>query len=218
MIKNITSHNIVVTPFNAIKSWELSNVNNIDLILTEINPSGSLPIALEYPEYTVTGSVLNRDCNISLEQQSDDLMIYEEGIMGSGLFYPNIEPKNLNGSYKRLLYTQTLDAFYNTYRNPIEIFGMENIDFLLSKTNRFISDKFRMFTIPHEILGDKMVEGSIQLFDSTLDDNVTVVDDYNCNLIASENIFSKIQEIREFGSFQNFVFNETANYSCSLFV
>lgn len=203
MIKQISKNNLVVSPFTAIKAWELYNVENEDLVLLEpMSGSSSIPdtsVALDYIDYS--GSpLLNRDCNIALEQQESDTAIYEEGISGSGLFIPDYEDQNDNGSYKRLVYDQMSQAFYNVYQNPLQIFGMENIDFPLSKTNRYLANQFVLFSIPRKMMGDRLLEGSIQMFDNSLDDNVEIHDDALGNLNAGKNLFSKVQEIRHIGN------------------
>lgn len=207
----------MTTPFIASRKWELSNVQNDSLVLLEpLSQSVSIPdtfVALEYLDHTSGIAVLNRDCNIALEQQDEDKAVYEEGISGSGRFDPNIESQNQNGTYKRLLYNQIYRAFYNNYTNPVEIFGMENIDFPLSKTNRVIADDFRMFSIPRIIFGDKILESSIEFFDNDLDDNIKITDDGNENLIASTNLFSKIQEVRSLGN--NIITGSITSSYCS---
>jgi hypothetical protein len=225
MIKHINSQNILTTPFIAVKERELFNAQNEDVVLIEPNSSSintwndfltwndsltwedltltpipDTAVALEYIDYNGLFPIINSDCNIALEQQPEDQIIYEEGITGSGLFYPNSEPRNQDGTYKRLVHTQTKAAFYNTYNNPIEIFGIEYIDFPLSKTVRNIADDFRIFNIPQQIFGDRLTENTIQLFDNSLDDNVTITDDGYQNLNAGTNLFSKIQEIRYLGN------------------
>jgi hypothetical protein len=211
MIKQIQKSDVSLSPFVAAKAWDLFNNNSTDLVLVKPSASNALPLALEFIDYTVNPPVLNRDCNIALEQQSDDLAIFQEGLSGSGFFDPATEPQNLDGTFKRLVHDQTLKAFYNSYKNPLEIFGMEDIDFPLSKTIRFLTNSFRMFTVPQAIFGDRITEGSIQMFNTTLDDNVTIVDDQYGNLNAGPNLFSKIQEVRHLN---NILFSGTASITC----
>jgi hypothetical protein len=40
---------------------------------------------------------------------------------------------------------------------------MENIDFPLSQTNRFLTDSFRIFTIPQSVFGDKILHHILQI-------------------------------------------------------
>jgi hypothetical protein len=197
MIKRINPNNLLTTPFVAAKEWSLYNVQNDDVILMEGDTEE--PLAMDYVDYYGDSPLLNRNCNIALEQQDSDLVNYQEAEKRTGLFYPEQEERNNDGSYKRLVWNQTNAAFYNTFNNPTQIFGLEHIDFPLGKTNRFISEFFRIFNIPRKMFGDKIVEGSVRLYDNILDDDVTITDDGYSNLIAKRNIFSKIQELRSFG-------------------
>lgn len=202
MIKQLGKQDLFVSPFVAAKQWELFNVEPQDLVLTELTGSEEM-VALEFIDYsdgTGTGS-LNSECNIALEQQSDDLAIPEEGVSGSGTFFPDSEEINANtGTFKRLLYTQIQRAFYNDYRNPTEIFGLDNIDLQLSGIDRFISNEFVMFTIPQNVFGDRITEKSVVLYDTNFNDNITIQDDGFGNLMAGDNLFSKVQEIKRFGN------------------
>lgn len=190
-----------MSPFLTVKGWALSNTDPQELLLTETTGSEE-PVALEYMDYTLgdTGS-LNRECNIALEQQSTDLAISEEGISGSGKFFPDSEPINeKTGHFKRLVHDQTNRAFYNRYNNPLQIFGIDNIDFPLSQNNRYLANKFLMFTIPRMIFGERIRENTVILHDQNFDDNIIINDDGNGNLVARRNLFSKIQEVRQFGN------------------
>ena len=214
MIKNISRHSISTTPFVAVKAWELFNVQNDDLVLLEefsasVNILGTF-VAQDYIDYS-GNPIINRECNIALEQQEDDLAVYEEGNSGSGIFYPDTEDTNPRGSYKRLIHDQMKLSFYNNYRNPLQILGMENIDFPLSQTNRYLANHFLMFSIPRKVMGDRLLEGSIQMYDTNLDDNVEIVDDSYGNLIAGDNLFSKVQEVRHLG---NILFEGTSSNGC----
>jgi len=216
MIKRINHQNFLTTPFVAVKSWEFYNVQNDSaLILEPLSASVSIAdtyVSLDYLDYFGANPVLNRDCNIALEQQDEDQAIYQEGVTGSGTFYPDLEEQNQDGTFKRLVYTQTKLAFYNTYRDPTKIFGLEYIDFPLGKTNRNLAEHFRIFNIPQHVFGEKIEERSVRFFDTVLDDNVAVYDDGYQNLIAGYNLFSRIQEVRDFG---NLIEEGTASYSCS---
>jgi len=211
MIKNINHQNFLTTPFVAYKSWQLYNNNSDELVILEPTSSEDT-VALEFLDYSSgTGSFVNTECSIALEQQSEDLAKFQEGKTGSGIFYPEIEEQNADGTFKRLIYSQIKSAFYNSYKNPIQIFGVENIDFPLSQTFRDLSSQIRIFTIPRQVFGEKLIENSVQLNDTSLDDNIKIKDDGYQNLIAHSNIFSKIQEIRNFG---NNIFFGTSSYLC----
>jgi hypothetical protein len=198
MLKSLHRNDTVTTPFVVTKNWNLSNVTNEDSILMEHSGSDGLPVALEYlillPNYTITASA----CNIALEQQADDLARYRSGLKLSGIFYPNIDPTNLDGTYQRVVYSQVVNMFYNDYRDPTKIWGLEQIDFDKSKTKRFLSDKFKMFEIPQPVYGEKIIPNTITMVDRTTDNDYIITDDGNCNLFAGTNIFAHQQEIGEF--------------------
>lgn len=200
MIKQIGKHNVLVSPFVAVKAWELNNVQNQDVILLEeLSSSVLIPdtaIALDYIDYTTNPIGVNSDCDIASEQQEAAVAKYEQGISGSGLFNIESEEYNANGTYKRLVYDQTYRSFYNQYRNPTQIFGLDNIDFSLSKIDRFIGNEFLLFNIPQKIMGDGIVNGTVKMYDATIDDNIEIHDDSYGNLKIGTNLFSKIQEVR----------------------
>ena len=212
MLKQLKKTDVTTSPFRATKARELFNVQNPDQVILEQDSASVVipdtPIALDYVDYITGTPLLNRDCDIALEQQTEDLAIYEEGISGSLKTFNSASAEtNLNtGTYKELL--------YNNYRNPTEIFGMENVDFQLNKTNLYLADKFRMFTIPRLVMGDKIAPGSVQFQDTSFDDNVDVRDDSNGNLTAGTNLFSKIQEVRVLG---NLIAPGSASYECPVF-
>ena len=210
MIKQIGKNSKSISPLVAMKQWELLNTNPVDVVLID-SGSFEFSVALEYMDYTSGSAVLNRTCNIALEQQDADRAIYEEGITGSGFFDPSTDEQNKTGTYKRLVYTQMSKTFYNAYKNPFNLFGLETVDLPLSQTNRSLGNEFVLFTIPREIMGDRLVEGEVQMYDSSLDDNVTIYDDASGNMIAGNNLFSKIQEIR---FFQNRIMQGTASNGC----
>ena len=220
MLKQLKKTDVTTSPFRATKARELFNVQNPDQVILEQDSASVVipdtPIALDYVDYITGTPLLNRDCDIALEQQTEDLAIYEEGISGSLKTFNSASAEtNLNtGTYKELLYNQMYRAFYNNYRNPTEIFGMENVDFQLNKTNLYLADKFRMFTIPRLVMGDKIAPGSVQFQDTSFDDNVDVRDDSNGNLTAGTNLFSKIQEVRVLG---NLIAPGSASYECPVF-
>lgn len=220
MIKHINHQNFSTTPFVAAKSWDLYNVQNDESVLLEPSGSGDdTYLSLDYIDYSTGTPLLNRACNIALEQQSADILFYQEGITGSGLFDPDNDERNLDGTYKRSVHNQTKNAFYNKRNNPTQIFGTEYIDFPLSQTKRNLSDYFRMFTIPRNIFGEKIKPNTVYFYDTNLDDNVIVHDDGYQNLNAGFDLFSKVQEIRTYiaptGS--NQIMEGSASCSCLVY-
>jgi hypothetical protein len=204
MIKDLKRYQLKLTPFQATKNWELDNIFNDNLLLLEQTGSDGSDIALglEFLEYgdgsesPQTGSA----CDISLEQQDADRALFKEGQNISGLFYPDSDPKNSDGTYKRLVYSQYKSSFYNDFRNPTEIWGVENIDFELSKTKRYLAQGIQVFEIPRLVYGDKILPKSVVMHNQSQDNEYVVMDDGDGNLIAGINLFSHVQEIGKFGN------------------
>jgi hypothetical protein len=198
MIKSLKRYQICLTPFEATKNWALNNSDNNNLLLTE----DDYPIALEFIDYG-DGSDLPQEnalCDIALEQQGTDLATIEDGLYVTGPFYPDIDPVNTDGTYKRSIYYQVRTMFYNMYLDPTKIWGTENIDFELSKTKRILTEQFRLFDIPRIVFGDKMTPKSVTMTDNTLDNPYTITDDGNGNMFAGTNLFSHQQELGEYGN------------------
>jgi hypothetical protein len=217
MIKNLKRNDTQVTPFVATKDWTLSNVTNEALILLDHTGSNGEDLAISW-ERIVYGDgsypyTASRGA-IALDQQDADSVIYQEGVSGSGIFYPNSEPTNLDGTYKRLVYTMLKNMFYNDYKDPTKLWGMENLDINLDGVKRFIGQKIRSFMVPRINFGEKILENSVRLTDNSLDNEYTIADDGNSNLFAETNLFSRVQEIGMYGSFP------TGGYSgyCDFFV
>lgn len=198
MIKNFKRNDIQNIPFVATKPWVLTSFQNQDLVLVEEKPQ-EIFVSQEFIDYEGGDGlpILNRECNIALEQQDPDNVLYDEGKKSEGMF-SETDPKNNTGTYKRLVYTQIKNAFYNEWNDPTKMFGMENIDFQTSNIKKFLSDEFRVFTIPKNYFGEKMLENTILLIDNALDDNFQIVDDGKGNIVAKENLFSRVQEVRRF--------------------
>ena len=198
MIKQLSKSDVQNTPFIANTSWNLLNTSTEALLALDIPGDPDATLAIDFVDYSTSTpfGLLNSGCSIALEQQADDTVVYEEGISGSG-FFASTDPKNPTGTYKRLVYQWILKSFYNSYRNPLAMFGVETWDFQTSGVQRYLSDEFKIFRIPKNQLGEKMAPGSVMFVDDTLDDVYIVADDGNCNLVASPNLFSRVQEIRK---------------------
>jgi hypothetical protein len=210
MIKHINHQNFLTTPFVAAKAWHLYNRDPDDLVILE--PTGSEDtVALEYTDYSTDDPFVNAECSIALEQQSGDRLNYQEGVTGSGKFFPTLEPINTDGTYKRLVHAQIRQAFYNKYNDPTKIFGLDFIDFPLGQTFRDLSNAIRLFNAPQSIFGERIIENTVVLNDTSMDDNVEVTDDGYQNLVARSNLFSKVQEVRRLG---NIIMDGTASFVC----
>ena len=214
MLKSLKKYQIQITPFIATKDWQLSNATNNDLYLFESTGSNDgLPYALEYIDYSNNTPITSSVCDIALEKQELDLVNFRDGLKLSGIFYPDVDPKNNDGTYKRVIYSQIVQTFYNGYRNPTKMWGMENIDFDKSQTLKFVSDKFKLFDIPQLVFGEKILEYTVKLFDRTTDNDYIIQDDGHCNLFAGFNIFSHQQEL---GDYKN-EFVEGDNSDCGYY-
>lgn len=199
MIKLLKKYEIHTTPFEAVKNWAINNTHNENLLLYETTGSDDgVPYALEFIDYGsgIRLPITSSTCNIALEQQDSDLATLELGLNVVGIFYPEADPKNIDGTYMRSIYHQVRTMFYNQYFDPTKIWGTENIDFPLSKTERRMSDEIRLIDIPRKVFGDKIVPKSVLVTDNTTDNQYTITDDGYGNLRAGVNLFSRQQEIR----------------------
>jgi hypothetical protein len=213
MIKPLKKYQIQINPFEITYDWSLSNTNNENLLLYESTGSDDgVPYALEFIDYGHDYAFDNYNCDIALEQQTNgNIITIDYGLNLSGLFYPDIDPQNNDGTYKRMIYYQIKTTFYNEYRDPTKIWGLENIDFDLSKTTRNLSDYFRIIYIPKLSFGDKIVPNTVEMTDNTLDNPYTITDDGNGNLLAGFNLFSHQQEV---GNFPNTFISSLSSSYC----
>lgn len=214
MLKSLNKNNTLVSPFTVTKNWELSNTTNDDLVIMEYSGSDGLPVALEYIDYETMLPVTSSNCNIALDQQYLDKATLKQGLNIGGFFYPNTDPVNLDGTYQRMIYSQIINMFYNDYRDPTKIWGLENLDFELSQTKKFIADQFTLFDIPKNVFGEKIIPNTFIMYDSTTDNNYVILDDGNCNLFAGTNLFSYQQELGEYTNQYNY--EATSSY-CNIY-
>lgn len=201
MIKTLNRNDIQITPFIAVKTWHLQNLDNDDLILWMSGSlSGSIShIYYEYGDGTEDRYV-NQSCSLAVQQQNLDVS-YHRGVEMTGTFFPvsdsqyneTTNPVNLDGSYMRLVYNTNKQLFYNVYGDPTKIFGLEDIN--LNNSTRVLSGVMDEFTIPKSKFGDKIVPSSVSLRDSFGGDNYTITDDGETNLILSGSYFSTYQTL-----------------------
>jgi hypothetical protein len=133
----------------------------------------------------------------NLDNTNTDI-VNQVGTSGSGHFDESTESQNTDGSYTRLVYSQIHNTFYNSSHNPMSVFGLENIDFGLSKTNRHIGDNFLLINVPRKMFGETILPNSVMINNFSTDDAVVVYDDGFGNMLAGNNIFYRIQEVRHF--------------------
>jgi hypothetical protein len=217
MIKALKKYEIQLTPFTVAKNWNLNNVDNPNVLLFESTGSDDgEPLAQEFIDYgpnTQEFPIDNYECDIALEQQPDDLATVEQGLNVQGTFYPNKDPQNPDGTYKRPIYHQVESMFYNSYFDPSKILGLEEIDFELSETKRLLSDLFQLIDIPTVVFGARILPQSVTIYENNLDNPYVITDDGNNNLFAGPNIFASQQELGSFGnSFDANVTNSYCDY------
>jgi hypothetical protein len=212
MIKNLKSYHIISTPFDTSKEWVASNVDNSELLLTETE-SPEEAFALEFVDYGSGYPYQNSSCDIALENQDADIATVREGQKVTGIFYPEQDPANYDGTYKRSIYAQVKSMFYNDYRDITKVWGAENIDFEKSDTKKYPAELFRIIDIPFRAFGEKILEDSVQIYDNSINDDYVIVDDGRGNLVASSNLFSKVQKIGTFDiDFQTGISNDCSDY------
>jgi hypothetical protein len=209
MLKQLHRDDTTVTPYLATKDWQLSNIDNSDLVLSE---AGN-PIIFEHVSLTPSEVFPDNNCDIAKENQTLDLALYREGLKVGGIFYPQLDPVNDDGTYKRVVYSQIKTIFYNNYRDPTKMWGLEKIDFDSSNTKKFLSDLIRTLNVPTNIMGEKIIEGTIKITDNSIDDIHTITDDKENNLFAGTNLFSARQEI---GNHSN-LFQSGSDFTCNYY-
>jgi len=201
MIKSLKKNDIRTTPFTAAKKWNPQNKLHKDLILWQSGSvSGSLSLTFkEYNDGTVAPYTYISSA-IALQQQQDDFLRFREGvnltgsISPTGSFYydPILSEKNLDGTYKTVLYATTKHLFYKESQDPSKIFGLESLD--SSNVNRSLPNKISTFNIPQNKFGEKVLPKSVVIKHEIQGQTYNVVDDGNSNLVVSDKTFINNQD------------------------
>ena len=201
MIKTLKKNDIRTTPFTAAKKWNPQNKLHKDLILWQSGSvSGSLSLTFkEYNDGTVAPYTYISSA-IALQQQQDDFLRFREGvnlsgsISPTGSFYydPVLSEKNLDGTYKTVLYATTKHLFYKESQDPSKIFGLESLD--SSNVNRSLPNKISTFNIPQNKFGEKVIPKSVVITHEIQGQTYNVVDDGNSNLVVSDKTFINNQD------------------------
>lgn len=168
--------------------WLLESYADISNSKSPYNgPSYRFDLAMDVP---FTNSI----CNLCLEQTEDNFLTIEDGIKTEQFikFDPNIEVQNLSDTYKRIIYDQTKNLFYNDSKDPTKLLGLENLDVILDGKKRVIYDRIKVVTIPQAYFGDKIMENSVEIIENSSDQTYTVVDDGKGNLHVKEKVFGVI--------------------------
>jgi len=201
MIKSLKKNDIRTTPFTAAKKWNPQNKLHKDLILWQSGSvSGSLSLTFkEYNDGTLAPYTYISSA-IALQQQQDDFLRFREGvnlsgsISPTGSFYydPVLSEKNLDGTYKTVLYATTKHLFYKESQDPSKIFGLESLD--SSNVNRSLPNKISTFNIPQNKFGEKVLPKSVVIKHEIQGQIYSVVDDGNSNLVVSDKTFINNQD------------------------
>ena len=201
MIKSLKKNDIRTTPFTATKKWNPQNKLHKDLILWQSGSvSGSLSLTFkEYNDGTVAPYTYISSA-IALQQQQDDFLRFREGvnltgsISPTGSFYydPVLSEKNVDGTYKTVLYATTKHLFYKESQDPSKIFGLESLD--SSNVNRSLPNKISTFNIPQNKFGEKVIPKSVVIKHEIQGQTYNVVDDGNSNLVVSDKTFINNQD------------------------
>ena len=201
MIKSLKKNDIRTTPFTAAKKWNPQNKLHKDLILWQSGSvSGSLSLTFkEYNDGTVAPYTYISSA-IALQQQQDDFLRFREGvnltgsISPTGSFYydPVLSEKNVDGTYKTVLYATTKHLFYKESQDPSKIFGLESLD--SSNVNRSLPNKISTFNIPQNKFGEKVLPKSVVIKHEIQGQTYNVVDDGNSNLVVSDKTFINNQD------------------------
>lgn len=201
MIKSLKKNDIRTTPFTAAKKWNPQNKLHKDLILWQSGSvSGSLTLTFkEYNDGTVAPYTYISSA-IALQQQEDDFLRFREGInltgsispTGSFYYDPILSEKNIDGTYKTVLYATTKHLFYKESQDPSKIFGLESLD--SSNVNRSLPNKISTFNIPQNKFGEKVLPKSVVIKHEIQGQTYSVVDDGNSNLVVSDKTFINNQD------------------------
>ena len=203
MIKSLNRDDIQVTPFIAAKSWNVQNIENDDLILWMSGSlSGSIThMYIDYGDGTSAPTESNY-CQLALQQQESQTQLkYQRGISSSIVYFPigsehydsQSQPVNTDGTFMGVVYNTNYRLFYNTYNNPTQIWGLENIN--LNTNHRLLTDAMDVFTFSKNQFGEKIIPNSLTISDTLGEIEYTIIDDGNTNLILNGQYFSKYQVV-----------------------
>lgn len=189
----------------------LQNINNLPL------PYFLLPYYNQAVKNTIpTGSTAFL---LGLEQGSWDFAYIEEGIKVDKriLFNPNNEPRNVDESYKRVVYNQYKNLYYPDVKDPTKMLGLDNLDILLDNKNRLLYDEIKVVTIPQLYFADRIEENSVEIDETAGISSYKVIDDGFGNLKAKDMFSFVIDDVNKTIPDSNITIkNRNMGYSVSI--
>jgi len=146
--------------------------------------------------FTISGVNESRvdDFNLVLEESGDKFINIAEGVKIEKYvrFLPESSSRNVDGTYKRLVYDQIKNSYYSDTKDPTKVLGLENIDVFLDRSKRFIGNSIKVATVPQAYFGDTIQKNSLRIEDNSQEQSITFVDDGDGNVITSGSVFEKI--------------------------
>lgn len=122
---------------------------------------------------------------LGLQQSDNDILTINEGIyVDSGrMFIPENESQNSDGSYKRLIYNQIKNTFYD---NPLDLTNITDTK------NKILYNRFKVVSMAQPFYGEQILENSVVINERNGLLDYTIVDDGNGNLYVKDRVFSTI--------------------------
>lgn len=178
------------------------NIVDKDLINTDVPAvvdGYNIELDLKVCDYDF---IVNSSGSLALQQQDNQFITYQRGLNISGTFYPvgseyyseQTNPRNVDGTYMRLIYNTYKNLFYNSYQNPLMVFGLESVS--TEKIKRTLSDVMDVYTIPTDYFGEKIEPGTVKIKYNSPTEKFDITDDSNGNLILSGSYFSSYQTLQ----------------------
>jgi hypothetical protein len=164
-----------------------------------------------------TGST---EFSLALEQGCYDVANVEEGIkIDKFILFNSInEQRNVDESFKRVVYNQNKNLYYPDIKDPTKMLGLDNLDVLLDNKNRVIYDTFKVVTLPTLYYGDRIEENSVLINENGLV-SYSIIDDGYGNLKARDEMFSffaSADKTIPTSSIGNVITNRNRGYSVAI--
>ena len=129
---------------------------------------------------------------LGLQQSDDDIININEGIYvnPNKMFIPQNEYQNSDGSYKRIIYNQIKNLFYNQ---------LDSTNVMDTK-NKIVYDKLKVVSMAQPFYGEQILENTVEINEKNGVIDYTIVDDGNGNLYVKDRMFSIIVDDQNRGN------------------